>query len=80
MAASERIIFQPYVTGKRGSVAPGQAVPCRTREEAARRAEKAMAGGQVIGGHVLRMMADEELGDYSEPEYLLAIGIIPEAA
>lgn len=79
MASSERIIFQPYLTGKRGAVTPGPAVACRTREEAARRAEKAMAAGSVIGGHVVRFMADEEAGDYGDPEYLLAVGTTPEA-
>jgi hypothetical protein len=78
MASSERIIFQPYVTGKRGGVIPGPPIACRNREEAARRAEKAMAAGAAIGGHVVQMTADEEVGDYGEPEYLLTVGMVPE--
>lgn len=78
MAVSERIIFQPYSAGKRGGLTPGKGVPCRNREEAVRRAEKALAGGQVIGAHVVRFMADEEAGDYGDPEYLAALGAVPD--
>ena len=59
MAASERILFQPYAAGKRGALTPGLAVPCRTPEEGMRRAEKAMAAGDpVVGAHVVRVLAD----------------------
>lgn len=78
MAAREQIIFQPYVAGKRGGLTPGKGVACRNREEALRRAEKALAGGQVVGAHVVRVLADEEAGDYGEPEYLNALGAVPE--
>ena len=78
MAASERILFQPYTAGKRGALKPGQAMPCRTPEEGRRRAEKAIAGGQVVDAHVVRVMADEEVGDYGEPEFLAAYGTVPE--
>ena len=78
MAVSERIIFQPYSAGKRGGLMPGKGVPCRNQEEAVRRAEKALAGGLVIGAHVVRFMADEEAGDYGDPEYLAALGAVPD--
>ncbi len=78
MAVSERIIFQPYSMGKRGGLTPGKGVPCRNQEEAVRRAEKALAGGQVVGAHVVRVLADEEAGDYGDPEYLAALGTVPE--
>ncbi len=78
MAAREQIIFQPYVAGKRGGLMPGKGIACRNREEALRRAEKALAGGQVVGAHVVRVLADEEAGDYGEPEYLNALGAVPE--
>ena len=79
MAASERILFQPYTAGKRGALKPGQAVSCRTPEEGMRRAEKAIAGGQVVGAHVVRVLADEEVGDYGEPEYLASFGTMPDS-
>ena len=93
MAASERIIYQSYVVGKRGNLAPGKPVPCRNAGEAIRpvalrrhhpvgspsaMAEKALATGAVAGAHVARMVADEDAGDFGEPEYLASLGIIPE--
>jgi hypothetical protein len=78
MAAIERIVYQPYVRGRRGAVAPGTAVACRNVQEAERRAERAMNGnGKVIGVHIVRVIADEEAGDYSEPDFLATIGIVP---
>ena len=59
MAAKERIIFQPYTTGRGNNVLPGQAVFCRNPEDAQRRAEKAMAGGRIVGAHILRVLDDE---------------------
>lgn len=79
MALAERIIFQPYTAGKRGGVKPGQAIACRSPEDAQRRAEKAMASGMIVGGHVVRVMADEEVGDYGEPEFLGIYGKVPTA-
>jgi hypothetical protein len=78
MAMAERVIFQPYTRGKRGGLKPGQAVPCRNTAEAQRRAEKAMAAGSIVGGHVVRIMADEAAGDYGEPEFLRSYGEVPE--
>jgi hypothetical protein len=78
MAATTRIIFQPYTRGKRGGVASGQAVVCRNQDEARRRAEKALAGGQAIGGHIVRVMVDEDAGDYGEPEFLTVFGTVPD--
>ncbi len=78
MAWHERIVYQPYARGKRGFPTPGQAVDCRDRLEAQRRAEKAMAAGHVVGAHIVRVLADEEAGDYGEPEYLAVFGTVPD--
>ena len=80
MAIAERIIFQPYTQGKRGGLKSGQAIACRNPADAERRAEKAMASGLIAGGHVVRIMADEEAGDYGEPEFLNVYGKVPEQA
>ena len=80
MAVAERIIFQPYVQGRRGGLKPGQPVACRSAADAERRAEKALASGMAVGAHVVRVMADEEAGDYGEPEFLGVFGQVPEAA
>ena len=51
---------------------------CRNAEDAHRRADKAMAGSQVIGCHIVRVMADESMEDYGQPEYLAAFGTVPD--
>jgi len=79
MAEREHFVFQPYIRGKRGVVAPAPAIACRNAGEAQRRADKAMDGGRFIGGHVVRMMVDEAAGEYSEPEFLASVGIVPES-
>jgi hypothetical protein len=78
MAATERFIFQPYVEGKRGAVKAAPPIACRNAEEAQRRADKAMAGGTIIGCQIVRVMADEEAGDYGEPEFLGVYGRVPD--
>ena len=78
MAAKERIVFQPYIRGARGAVKPGTPVSCRTTEEALQRAEKAIASASVVGAHVVRVIADEEAGDYGDPEYLASLGTVPD--
>ena len=80
MAVIPRIIFQPYVEGKRGGLKPGQPVACRNPADAERRAEKAIESRTIVGAHVVRVMADEEAGDYGEPEFLHVYGRVPEAA
>jgi hypothetical protein len=78
MAAREHIIFQPYTRGKRGAITAAPAVACRNTGEAQVRADKAMAGGRCIGGHIVRVINDEAAGDYGEPEVLGMVGIVPE--
>ncbi len=80
MAVKERIIFQPYLRGKRGALVAGTAIACRNQEEGVRRAEKAMQAGSAVGAHVVRVVNDEEAGDYGDPEFLAALGAVPEAA
>jgi len=80
MAAMERIIFQPYTAGRGDRLLPGEAVLCRTVDNARQRAEKAMAGGRIAGAHVIRVSDDAEAGEFGEPEYLEAFGRVPTAA
>jgi hypothetical protein len=73
--ATTRIIYQPYIKGMK----PGTPVVCRDPAEGERRAEKAMAGGSILGAQVVRVTIDEDAGDYGEPEYLFSIGAVPAA-
>lgn len=78
MAASEQVFYQPYSTGKRGNLTPGKPMPCRTPEEAIRRAEKALAAGLIVGAHVVRVAVDADAGDWGDPEYLASFGAVLE--
>jgi len=80
VALKERILFQPYVSGRKAELLPGQAVLCRNTEEAHRRAEKAMAGGRVLGVHIVRVFDDAATGEYGIPEYLSQFGKVPNFA
>ena len=62
MPTTAQIIYQPYVAGARGALRPGIPVVCRTPEEGIRRAERAMAGGSIVGARVVRMHHDAEFG------------------
>lgn len=77
MVMKERIIFQSYVSAPGVAVVSGQAVLCRSVEEAQRRAEKAMMGGRVVGAHVIRVSDDAASAEYGEPDYVLALGRVP---
>lgn len=83
MAATERIIFQPYIwkkTGKRTTLEPGTPIACRDAEDALRRIEKVRGGLlSVAGAQAVRVTVDEEAGDYGEPEVLDNAGDIPES-
>lgn len=75
VTASTRIIYQPYGKGLK----PGTPVVCRDPAEGERRAEKAMAGGSILGAQVVRLVVDEEAGEYGDPDYLFSIGAVPAA-
>lgn len=74
MAATTSIIYQPYGRNQR----PGQAVICRDLAEGRRRAEKALAAGSIEGAQIVRIRVDAEAGDYSDPEFLLTLGQVPD--
>lgn len=80
MTATTRIIFQPYTTGARGKLVAGAPIACRDEAEGHRRAEKAMAGGKVVGVQLVRVVSDEDAGDFGEPQFLASLGTVPEAA
>lgn len=79
MSSTTQIIYQPYVAGARGSLKAGVAVACRTPEEGLRRAERAMAGGSILGAEVVRVTHDDAADEMGEPEFLGRIGLTPNA-
>lgn len=78
MPTTAQIIYQPYVAGARGALKAGIPVVCRTPEEGIRRAERALAGGSILGARVVRMHHDAESDEFGPPEYLGAFGQVPD--
>lgn len=78
MSSTTQIIYQPYVAGPRGTLKPGPAIACRTAEDGLRRAERAMAGGSILGAQVVRMTHDDDAGEFEDPQYLGTVGKVPE--
>lgn len=74
---AEQIIYQPYVAGPRGSLRPGTPVVCRTADEGLRRAERALAGGSILGAQIVRMVHDTAADELGEPEHLGQVGQVP---
>ena len=73
------IVYQPYIAGPRGSLRPGTPVPCRTEAEGLRRAERALAGGSILGAEVVRMSHDEAADEFGEPVVLGRFGQVPDS-
>lgn len=82
MSSTVRIIFQPYVVrmiGKRKQLSPGSPIACRDEQEALRRLDKVKAGlSGAAGAQVVRMLVDEDAGDYGDPEILGSVGEVPQ--
>ncbi|OUJ03176.1 hypothetical protein HK14_03150 [Acetobacter cibinongensis] len=81
MSSTVRIIFQPYVfrtVGKRKQLSPGIPIACRDEQDALRRIDKVKAGlGDTVGAQAVRMLVDEDAGDYGDPEILGIVGEVP---
>ncbi len=77
MPSTTQVIYQPFVAGARGVLKAGIPIACRSADEGLRRAERAMAGGSVLGVQVVRMTHDDA-GEFGEPEYLGTFGLVPE--
>lgn len=81
MGASQRIVFMPYVwrvRGKKRVLEPGIPVICRTEAEALRWIEKIENKSlSAAGGQAVKMLVDEEVEDYGEPEFLAYAGTVP---
>ncbi len=78
MPSTTQVIYQPFIAGARGALKAGIPIACRSADEGLRRAERAMAGGSVLGAQVVRVTHDDDAGEFGEPEYLGTFGRVPE--
>ncbi len=80
MTITAQIIYQPYVAGARGALKPGVAIACRTAAEGLRRAEKALAGGSIVGARIVQVTHDADADEFGAPVHLGELGQVPEEA
>jgi hypothetical protein len=78
MATTAQIIYQPYVAGPRGALKPGIPLVCRKPDEGIRRAERALAGGSILGARVVRVHHDADADEFGAPEHLGSFGQVPD--
>lgn len=84
MDTSTRFVCQTYRLTERGKGKSMQSVlvqsvtvECKTAAEAEARAHKMWAGGSHAGVDAFSIEVDVELGDYSEPEFIVRLGDVP---
>ncbi|MCW2242776.1 hypothetical protein [Azospirillum canadense] len=77
MALQTHIIVQPYVSGKKGALAPAPAIKVNTADAGRARAQRIMEIGRFLGVDVVQTELDEEAGNYGEPAFLLRLGLVP---
>jgi len=79
MPTQTHIVVQPYISGKRGALAPATPIPVRTADAGRARAGRMMAAGRFVGVAVVQTEVDEDAGDYGEPVFLARLGQVPTA-
>ena len=77
MPSTTQVIYQPFIAGARGTLKASVPAACRSDDEGLRRAERAMAGGSVLGAQAVRMTHDDA-GEFGEPEHLETFDRVPE--
>ena len=78
MPSSSQIVYQPYIAGARGALKAGTPVSCRSSEAGIPRAERALAGGSILGAQIVRVTHDDDAGEFGEPEFLGRFGRTPD--
>ncbi len=84
MTASRRSICQTYRHTQQGPGAARQqvlvqapAIECTSSTEAETRAQRMFDGGTYAGADAFSPEVDIELGDYSEPTFIVRLGDVP---
>lgn len=82
MTSETRFLCQTYRRQQRGKTAEpvlvkAVAVECKTAAEAEARAHKMFAGRSHAGVDAYSVEIDVDLGDYSDPHFLVRLGDVP---
>ena len=85
MTASTRFVCQTYKRAERGKGAAKQlvlvqasAIECKTSAEAESRAQRMFDGGSYAGADAFSVEVDVDLGDYSDPTFIVRLGDVPD--
>lgn len=85
MTISTRFVCQAYRHAQRGKGAAKQqvlvqasAIECRTSAEAESRAQRMFDGGSYAGADAFSVEVDVDLGDYSDPTFIVRLGDVPD--
>jgi len=81
---SKRYICQTYRHVERGKgvakqlvLVQASAIECKSSAEAERRAQRMFDGGSYAGADAFMIEVDVELGDYSDPTFIVRLGDVP---
>ncbi|WP_299478633.1 hypothetical protein [uncultured Roseibium sp.] len=84
MTVSLHFVCQAYRYLERGKGSAKQsvlikasAIECKTSAEAEARARRMFDGGSYAGIDAFSIEVDIELGDYTEPEFIIRLGDVP---
>lgn len=84
MTVNTRFVCQTYRHAERGKGAAKQmvlvqasAIECKTPAEAEARAHRMFDGGSYAGADAFSIDVDIELGDYSDPTFIVRLGDVP---
>ncbi len=84
MTASKRYICQTYRHAERGKgvakqlvLVQASAIECKSSAEAESRAQRMFDGGSYAGADAFSIEVDVELGNYSDPTFIVRLGDVP---
>jgi hypothetical protein len=84
MTGDIRFVCQTYRRVERGRGAARQpvlvqasAIECKTSSEAESRAHRMFDGGSYAGADAYSIEVDVDLGDYSDPTFIVRLGDVP---
>ena len=82
MSNTSKFICQLYEWKKQGNathpvLTKTQMFECRDARDAETRANKIHDGKQYAGVDAFKVLIDEDMGDYGEPEFIARLGDVP---
>jgi hypothetical protein len=77
MASIERYAVQTFTKTMAGDFNVGRAIPCKSLQEALKKAEQSCSGSQDRGAAAYLLKGDEHIGETEEPTAVGVFGACP---